>query len=193
MSEITAYPLQWPVGWKKTSIPKKSQFRVSSFAKLRNELINSLKLMNAKNVIISSNIPLNTRGEASSLFSRPFDKGAAIYFTYKDKQMVFACDIFNRVEDNIKSITNTINAIRGIERWGASEMLERAFTGFAQLNSPDYEKTWYELLGVNENSTKLEIKAAWKKQSLIHHPDKEFGSEEMIKKINSAYEKGINL
>lgn len=45
-------------------------------------------------------------------------------------QYVLACDLFNSVRLNMHSIGLTIEAMRQIERCGASSMLERAFRGF---------------------------------------------------------------
>jgi curved DNA-binding protein CbpA len=52
-------------------------------------------------------------------------------------------------------------------------------------------KNYYEILGVSSNSTKDEIKSAYKKLAVKFHPDKNDGSlffEEMFKKIQEAYE-----
>lgn len=46
---------------------------------------------------------------------------------------------------------------------------------------------YYEILGVNENATQEEIKKAYRKKAVEHHPDKG-GSEEVFKKIASAYD-----
>ena len=49
---------------------------------------------------------------------------------------------------------------------------------------------YYKILGVNKNSSKDEIKKAYKKLALKHHPDRNKGdkqSEETFKKINEAY------
>jgi len=46
---------------------------------------------------------------------------------------------------------------------------------------------YYELLGVPRNATDSELKKAYKKQSMQHHPDRNGGSDEKFKQINEAY------
>ena len=46
---------------------------------------------------------------------------------------------------------------------------------------------YYEVLGVNKSSTQEEIKKAYRKMAIEHHPDKG-GSEDKFKKITEAYE-----
>ena len=45
---------------------------------------------------------------------------------------------------------------------------------------------YYKILGVNKSSTQDEIKKAFRKKAVEHHPDKG-GNEETFKKINEAY------
>lgn len=47
---------------------------------------------------------------------------------------------------------------------------------------------YYEVLGVSKNASDDEIKKAFRKLAVQHHPDKEGGSEEKFKEINEAYE-----
>jgi hypothetical protein len=47
-----------------------------------------------------------------------------------DHEYVLACDLFNEVRLNMHAIGLTVEAMRQIERCGASSMLERAFRGF---------------------------------------------------------------
>lgn len=75
----------------------------------------------------------------------PADKGVAIYFTLNSRQMCFACDRWDKVQDNIYAIAMTIEALRGIERWGSGSMVEQAFTGFVALPAP---KSPHDILGV---------------------------------------------
>lgn len=53
------------------------------------------------------------------------------------------------------------------------------------------KKNYYEILELDKNATKEDIKKAYRKLSLIHHPDKNGNSQESIDKIqdiNEAYE-----
>jgi molecular chaperone DnaJ len=53
------------------------------------------------------------------------------------------------------------------------------------------KRDYYEVLGVSKNATKEEIKKAYRKQALKHHPDKNPGdkkAEELFKEAAEAYE-----
>lgn len=192
---VDAYPLSWPTGWKRTTYKTNSRFK-TSFAVARDLLFRELKLMGVSNsyssqkIVLSTNVPLRLDGIPLARQSNPKDSGVSVFFIYKGKHMVFACDTYNKVEDNLYAITKTVEALRGIERWGASTMLERAFTGFAALPSAQGEN-WYEVLLVPSNATEEQIRKAYKALANIHHPD-HGGSPEMMAKINKAYEQGLS-
>jgi DnaJ-class molecular chaperone len=48
--------------------------------------------------------------------------------------------------------------------------------------------SYYKCLGISETSSPDEIKKAFRKKSLIFHPDKQSGDVEQFKKINEAYQ-----
>ena len=50
------------------------------------------------------------------------------------------------------------------------------------------EKNYYDILGVDRESTQDEIKKAYRTKAKEHHPDKEGGSEEKFKEAAEAYE-----
>lgn len=50
------------------------------------------------------------------------------------------------------------------------------------------QRDYYEVLGVSKGASEDEIKKAFRKAAVKHHPDKQGGSEEKFKEINEAYE-----
>ncbi len=48
-------------------------------------------------------------------------------------------------------------------------------------------KDYYDILGIQKNATQDEIKKAFRKLALEHHPDKNGGKDEKFKEINEAY------
>lgn len=186
-----AFPLAWPVGWKRTTTRTRSRFKVTP-GRARDEVIHELKRMGVPdwNIIISTNIPLRRDGLPYAGKESPIDPGVAVYFRKNNKPLVFACDAYTSVMDNLWAIAKTIDALRGIERWGASDMLERAFTGFAALPAPLVDKPWWEILGVASNASQEIVKARYRELVKVHHPDKG-GDGQTWHKIQAAYEKGI--
>jgi len=59
---MQAYPLQWPVAWPRINCKEYSRFGGLSIERGRNEIIRELELMNAKDIIISSNLKLRVDG-----------------------------------------------------------------------------------------------------------------------------------
>tara|TARA_Y100001970_G_scaffold186363_1_gene226679 strand:+ start:18130 stop:19305 length:1176 start_codon:yes stop_codon:yes gene_type:complete len=57
-------------------------------------------------------------------------------------------------------------------------------------NKPINNERLYNILGVNKNATKIEIKKAYRKLAMKYHPDKnkDSDSEEKFKEISGAYE-----
>jgi len=187
---IEGYPLCWPVGYKRTTWPISARFD-TSFAAARDRIVKELRLMGAKDVIISTNVPLRQDGLPYANFKAIQDTGVAVYFTYDKEQMVFCCDKWNKVEDNLQAICKTINSFRMMPEWGVSDMLKRAFTGFKTLPEQVTE-TWFTILGVSKNATEQEIKEAYRTKAKIHHPDKG-GDAKEFHKINEAYKSALSI
>lgn len=206
MSGIDAYPLQWPIGWKRTDnwTRSSSKFADKSFAVSRDLLMTELGRFRAFDVILSTNIPLRKDGLPYSGYRQPDDVGVAVYFKLKgrwkdgkmspDKPMVFACDKWRKIEENIYAIYKTIDALRGVERWGSSDLMERSFTGFAALPEPPKKmppRDWWSVLGVSQHSDVDYIKEKYRDLAKIYHPDMPNGSVERMTEINRAYDEAL--
>jgi len=168
---IEAYPLYWPEGRKRSSWPIESKFK-TTLADARDGLLAELARLGAKKIILSSNIPLRQDGLPYANASEPRDSGAAVYFEYRGKPMCFACDKYKRVRENIHAIEKTIEAIRGIERWGSSDMMERAFRGFTALPEMAGD-SWRSVFGFSATETvnEEEIEARFRERAFKAHPD----------------------
>lgn len=192
---IEAYPLQWPAGWPRNQDPEYSRFTTGSAYFEGKEIVRQLELMGATNIVINSNMMLRNDGVPYAR-QNVSDTGVAVYFTLKGKQQCIPCDRWVKLEENMKAVSKTIDALRGIERWGAKETVDAAFSGFKALpagsgNSMDtYTKSWWEILQVSKDASKDEIRTAFRRLAHQCHPDKG-GSEEAFKTINQAFQEGM--
>jgi len=134
-------------------------------------------------VIISTNAPLRKDGEPRADY-KPTDPGVAVYFTRNKQPVCFACDKYDEIWKNMRAIQKTIEALRGIERWGSSQMMERAFSGFTALPERTGPSCW-EILGIEPLATESEIIAAWRDKAKSAHPDAG-GNHDAMAALNQA-------
>ena len=180
-----AYPLYWPEGWKRTSYRKNSAFKIAAFGKARDFLLAEVRRMGGRSIVLSTNISLRNDGLPYAGQRNPDDPGVAVYFLYKQKQMSFACDAYRKVEENAYAIAKTIEALRGIERWGASDMMERAFRGFTALPADVPAREWWDVLEVRREASRDVIDANYRRLAHDRHPDLG-GSHEEMSQLNAA-------
>jgi hypothetical protein len=181
----SAYPLQWPDGWKRTPVAHRaanSRFK-TTFTKARADLFLELDRLGATNAVVSSWLPLRNDGlpRADAARSRLSDPGVAVYFTYLGKQMVMARDVFDSVHDNLRSIGLAIEHLRGLDRHGGATMMERAFEGFQALPAPG---GWRDVLG--DHATVQSANVKYRDLSFRLH--NEGGNEETQRRYNAAIE-----
>jgi len=162
-----AHPLQWPDGWPRTPSHKRGdggKFKRRSRQRpsinnTRRELANDLRLLGARNVVLSTNVELRLDGQLYSNRFTPADPGIAVYFSLGGDPMVMAQDAFKYVPDNIRSLTIAISGMRQMQRHGGGAMLKRTFSGFTALPPPDamitpppMAKQWRQVLEVYQGS-----------------------------------------
>lgn len=203
MSERAAYPLAWPLGWPRTPTEKRKAgtFKATPAAAV-NALISEIDLLVVRrrgytirhSVILSTNSPLLSDGKPSShqmTLVMP-DPGVAVYFPRDNKEFCLACDTFDRIWKNIWALKLTIEAMRGIDRWGSSTLLDRAFQGFAALPAPgqSHAETWYQVLGVSPDADIDQVNAAYREKAKLLHPDVGGGNDE-IYRLNDARDQAV--
>jgi hypothetical protein len=191
-----AYPLQWPTNRPRTDKWNRETAKFdATFARARDNIVHEIDLLTGgrwgpeAHTVISTNIALRRDGLPLANQRNPDDPGVAVYFVYKKKQMSFSCDRWKKIEDNMQAIAKTIEALRGIARWGTGDMLEAAFTGFTALPSPDVKpREWWDVLGVSKDAGTDEIRMAYRRGASLHHPDRPGGSAERMSELNVALE-----
>jgi hypothetical protein len=189
-----AHPICWPLGRPRTPNRLEATFK-NTFSAARDGLLSELRLMRADNVVLSTNVELRRDGLPYAGRS-PADPAAAVYFTWRGDQYVFACDCWQKVEHNLQAIRKTIEAVRGIERWGTGEMVSAAFAGFKALPEqagPSSGATWWAVLGFSSPTAvrAVDIDTAYKRLAKQYHPDQPGGSLELMQQLNQARTLGL--
>lgn len=187
----TAYPLAWPHGWPVTPSSKQGASRFkTTFDKAQRKLHDELRMLGARNIIVSSNVAVRKDGMLYSDFARrKIDIPAvAVYFDLDKRPMVMARDAYWTPQENIMALAHTIAHMRGLTRHGGDSMLQRAFTGFAALPAPEgfkAKRPWWEVLGVEPGATKDQIDIAYQEKLWTVHPDKG-GSADLFNELVEA-------
>ena len=191
----TAFPLQWPSGRPRHPAHRREASAFdTSMAKARDALFKEVSLLGGRHVVLSSNVPLRLDGKPYANFPAITDPAVAIYFTYRDKQMCFACDRWNKVEDNMQAVRKTIEALRGIARWGTGDMLQAAFTGFTALPAPivaGMKRHWRDVLETGLSIVgPAEVQAKYRTLAAKHHPDRG-GDPAKMAELNQARDEAM--
>jgi hypothetical protein len=178
LEHVTANPLTWPEGWRRANQQISSKFGhyrkgKPSMARSIDFTLRELDLMGIGdwNVIISANLNLRNDGLPYSKQATPQDPGVSVWFVQDDKPRVIAIDKYTKPGCNLWAIGLTVEALRGIERWGSGEILERSFTGFAALPPPSPDVPWRSVLDY-EGHDLVECREKYRRLRGIHHPDK---------------------
>jgi hypothetical protein len=181
----------WPMGWKRMQFPDMSRFSPGSVTSESYDVVHQLELLGATNVVISSNMQYRPDGMPYARQQRLANTGVAVYFKLNGQDQCIPCDKWTKLEDNLRAIWKTIEALRGIERWGAKEMVNAAFRGFKALPETiimgeHTARAWWEVLQVSQTADMDVIEAAYHR--LLHkaHPDKG-GTDFAFQELQNAF------
>lgn len=214
---ISASPLQWPIGWRRTASAARTRARFGKAASRSGDrwipgrdltiaeglgrVKVELSRMNVSpdDLVVSTNLTLRLDGLPRSDQREPADPGAAVYWIERGgERRVMAIDVYDRVADNLAAIAATLEAMRAIERHGGAVVLERAFTGFLALPPPETtlslprDRTWREVLGFEGFGAHLIsaelLRERHRSRVRQHHPDRPDGDAAEMAAVNVAYE-----
>ena len=191
---IPRYPLAWPIGWTRTQAHRRTiatfttikttDRRVTVFHAIE-RLENELSRLGATGAVLSTNVSLRLDGRPRS-DDEPNDVGAAVYFRFKGRATVFACDKWHRVADNIAAIAAHVDALRRIEHYGVGSV-EQALAGYKALPA-DSAADWRHVFGFSKDQRVAEdaLDASYKALAKQRHPDRG-GSDEAMFHLNRAH------
>lgn len=197
-----AHPLYWPEGWARTPAHERreSRYRIRGWRSVK-ALAQILEMFGASHVVISTNLDTRRDGLPRVGQRRPEDPGVAVYFTRGGEQRVIACDQFVEVGCNARAVLKTVEALRAIERAGATQILARTFDGFRALPASDaapVERPWWEVLGLGAATLDVMddgdacdfVKVKYRRLSKKAHPDAG-GSDAAMAELNRARDEAL--
>jgi len=199
------FPLAWPEGWIRTkSFTRTSSRFARGYGLARDAVRYEIARIRGANIIVTSNLPLNNKGtpDGRAEASRLADPGVAVWWMQSGNvERVMACDRWLTPGENLKSIAKSLESLRGITRWGASQVVDRAFEGFRALptgSAPVEKIDWWVTLEIDKELFELEsedlgaiINSRYRKLAKIAHPD-HGGSTEQMMLINEAFDDAKN-
>ncbi len=183
-------PLQWPAGRPRTETPRYSQFK-ATLQEAERGVYYQLQQLGAEEVVITSNLRAARNGIPNTRQTAE-DTGIAVYFDYNGERHCMAIDRYVYFWENMRAIEKSIEALRGLERWGGAEIVKTSLGGFKELPAnaiitpPPTVRPWYDILEVQPVASHEVVEGAYKR--LLHkvHPDKG-GSSAAFMELQGAW------
>ncbi len=126
-----------------------------------------------------------------------------VIFDRNGQRYVFRCDAWGDATDNLRAIYHTIRflykalrELRVVQEEVFDSVFEQVFSGFlatpddSVLLLSDGRKSWWEVLGVEQDAKKGAVVNAYRALAKVHHPDAG-GSKEDFQVLRQAYEQAL--
>lgn len=175
-----AYPLQWPPGWPRTLSTSRQKWPNSvTVTAALGDLEREMRLLGVRQIVLSSDVTLGV--------SDAPDPGVVAYGILDGQQIAIPCDRWTTVAANVRAIAKTVEAMRGMQRWGAKHMIRAMFQGFTAIAPPN---DWRTVLGLDGAVTTEQVRAKQRELALRHHPDRG-GDAARMAEINDAADRAL--
>jgi hypothetical protein len=186
---------QRPDGWR----PKRSPFQFKAWSRVERELLEEIGRVNGRDATIALDVRAPGQFKADGGIradARPVTSRVIVSFTRPDgKRLVFPCDAYGDWHDNVWAIRLSLEALRAVDRYGVTQG-DRQYEGFAALPPARFNgMTVDRARSVIADLTDVEPAALRFKSVLTMavqrarartHPDREGGSEEKFKEVETA-------
>lgn len=182
------FPLHWPRGWPRTRPERRQEAAIeATFAQAVRRAMQEANLLHARTPVLSLNVPLGPHGTPLEGYGeeQPEDTGAALYFSFEGERHVIACDHWQRVEDNIQAIAQSLETLRRLQRIGGFDLVRQAMKGFLSTVPAGGDESWWNVLGVPFDAPLHAAEAAYRERVRTAHPDRG-GSDEAMVRLNMA-------
>lgn len=175
---IRPNPLRWPLGVARTAKPERSKFATrlgDARANLENQLYRlGVDVDSGYRLTSNGLVDRNGRLYADDRQPTKVDQGVAVWFDLEGERRVFACDRWDRIGSNVHAIGKTLEAIRGIERWGVADADTKALEGFKAIpaaTSTPAVRPWPDVLKIAYGADRDQIEIAYRVLAKRLHPD----------------------
>lgn len=180
---IDAWPGEETSDWDR----KRANFS-AGYGRTLEQLDRELGYLDASLVVLQvavdeSQIRRDGKPRASARYAHP---GCILAFESRYGPLKYACDTFDRLEDNIRAITLGLEALRKVERYGITKRGEQ-YTGWKQIGSGrttgeamTREQAWRVLCDLADRPEELpelassgppDFERLFRLASKLHHPD----------------------
>ncbi len=192
--DIIVTPVRWPSDRVKTPPGEREKSRFATSLRVAtNNVLREVRLLGGYYPQITSSVAGRVTSSGTAVLLRGNGKSlnpaVAVYFMDGTRKCVFTCDKWTDLAANMQSIAKSIEAIRGLDRWGAN-MRERAMQGFLALPDPA-DRGWRTVLGFDEDAeaiTMAKVQANYRARAREAHPDLRGGNEQWMRELNLAVE-----
>lgn len=128
----------WSVWPQPTTPDRRSRYTFKAkWSATLAELDRELRYLDARDIVIETNHPsaqVRLDGWLRADAGEPHHPGVILSFTSRHGPLRYACDSYNGWQSNVRAILLTLEALRGVERWGAAARAEQ-YRGWSELPS----------------------------------------------------------